>query len=204
VLGPLVFGACLVDRDGEQALISLGVRDSKKLSTQQRADMRLAVPEIALQSSVLALEPHEIDAENLGVLGKRAIVELALRHKPDVLVLDAPVAPSGIPRFVTEIRRRLAAVGLNDVLIVAENKADDNHPCCAAASILAKTYRDERLADLQALSPRVLGSGYPSDPKTQRFLRDVWSQDGAFPPFVRTKWETVQRLMAESRQGELF
>ena len=40
VLGPLVFGACLVNADQEKRLKDAGFRDSKKLSAKKRAALR--------------------------------------------------------------------------------------------------------------------------------------------------------------------
>ncbi len=40
VLGPLVFGACLVGEADEPGLRALGVRDSKKLSPKKREALR--------------------------------------------------------------------------------------------------------------------------------------------------------------------
>lgn len=203
MLGPLVFGAFLVDAEAESTLYDLGARDSKKLTKSRRQALRAPLADAGAGWDVLEVSPADIDATSLGELGKRAIVELALKFRPDVLVLDAPVPPRGIPKFSEEIRSRLAAAGL-EVEVVAENGADDRHPCCSAASVFAKTCRDDRLAELAAAAGEQLGSGYPSDPVTQAWLRTVHSRTGGFPPFVRTKWETVRRIVAEGAQQRLF
>ncbi len=202
MLGPLVFGAFLVDAEREATLFDLGARDSKKLTKKRREALREPLAEHGSWET-LEVSPAQIDATSLGELGKRAIIELALKFRPDVLVLDAPVTPRGIPKFREELRFRLATAGL-EVEIVAENGADDTYPCCSAASVYAKTCRDDRLAELEAAAGERLGSGYPSDPVTQAWLRQVHSRTGGFPPFVRTKWETVRRIVAEGSQQRLF
>lgn len=204
VLGPLVFGACLVEESVEPTLRGLGVRDSKKLSFDKRAELREQIPEHALAWDTVAIEPAEIDAESLGLIGKRVIIQLAQALKPDVLVLDAPVAPRGIPNYIADIRKRLEAVGLSNVEIIAENGADDTYMCCAAASIFAKTTRDTRLRGIEADVGIALGSGYPGDPKTTKFLQAHWERERRWPSFVRTKWDTCRRIVAESAQGQLF
>jgi ribonuclease HII len=206
VLGPLVFGACLVTESDEPRLRELGAADSKQLSPKRRDAVRSALHSAPwiLGLRTLAIEPAAIDERSLSVLGAEAIVSLAAALRPDVLVLDAPVAPPGIPAFAAEIRDRLRPHGLADVEIVAENQADERHACVSAASVLAKTTRDMQLSEIEAQSGSVLGSGYPSDPATVAFLRAAWTRDGRFPPFVRTKWETVRRIVAEGAQGRLF
>ena len=204
VLGPMVYGACLIGEADESVLRELGARDSKKLSATKRATVRAAVEARALAWDVVRLEPAQLDGESLNELGSRTIVDLAVKHRPTVLVLDAPVPPRGIERWVASLTERLEARGVRGMEIVAENGADDRWPCCSAASLFAKTDRDAILAELEASAGARLGSGYPSDPKTRAWLQAVYDETGDFPPFVRRKWETVRRIVAAGRQGRLF
>jgi ribonuclease HII len=204
VLGPLVFGAVLTTASGEEALRHLGVRDSKELSPRRREDLRAAIPALALAVDTLAIPAVRLDEESLHHLGTIAILELARRHRPGVLVLDAPVPPAGIPTWVQRLRRGLRDVGIESVEIVAENRADAVHPVVSAASIVAKTARDAALLDCAREVGVDLGSGYPGDERTRAFLRERWRRDGRFPAFVRTKWETVRRIQDEHRQGWLL
>lgn len=199
VLGPLVFGALLVDEAREHELRTLGARDSKKLSRKRREALRDPLAAASLGWTTVEISPAAIDAGNLARLGEDAIVALVERFTPTVVVLDAPVPPRGIPAFVARLRAR----GLT-AEIVAENRADDTHPCCSAASVFAKTVRDGRLAELEERAGVPLGSGYPSDPVTQAWLRAVYAETGGFPDFVRTRWETVRRLVGGEPQGRLF
>ncbi len=204
VLGPMVFGGVLIEEDREQLLREAGVNDSKKLSPKRREAMCAPIRGLSLGAELVQLSPRELDGASLNELGKQAVIELCLRFEPDIVVLDAPVPPRQIPDYRADLIRRLAAHGLRGLQVVAENKADLNHPCCSAASVLAKVERDSILAKIGEDADADFGSGYPSDPKTQEFLRRCWFQDGAFPPFVRMKWETVRRLMATDRQARLF
>lgn len=200
MLGPMVFGAYLSTDGGEDSLRSIGVRDSKKLSKKKRERLRQVLPGMAEGHSIIAVEPEELDGASLNEIGKDVIVRLALELQPDVLILDAPVQPAGIPAYRAQILQRLESAGFDTsrLELIAENGADDTYPCCSAASILAKTHRDALLAKLEEAQGRPIGSGYPSDPKTVTFLKDLWAREGAWPHFVRTKWETVRRIEAES------
>lgn len=204
VLGPMVFGAVAVHDRDEPALRAMGVRDSKMLRPARREELRGRIERLAVAWRVLPVGPAELDAESLGEIGKRAFVTLAAELRPDVLVLDAPVPPGQIPRFAADIAARLVALGLHGIEIVAENKADVNHPCCSAASVIAKTTRDAALADIARQAGTDIGSGYPSDRRTRDYLAAVWRKDGAWPSWVRTKWDTARRVVASSSQPLLF
>ncbi len=39
------------------------------------------------------------------------------------------------------------------------------------------------------------GSGYPSDPKTQRFLEDWSREHDTLPEFVRHSWKTAENVL---------
>jgi ribonuclease HII len=204
VLGPMIFGACLVRKEDEEHLRAIGTRDSKRLSPKRRETLRSELEGLVMEWRTIAIGAEAIDSQSLNELGKEAIVQLVVELRPDVVVVDAPVPPRGIPAYSRDLHERLSARGAGHVRIVAENKADDNHPCCSAASIFAKTTRDLALAELSAQSGRNLGSGYPSDPRTRAFLEQTWEENQNFPPWVRTKWETVRRIVAKSSQGRLF
>ncbi len=204
VLGPMVFAACLVREDDEQQLRDLGARDSKRLSRKRRESLRSELEQRVLQWRTVEIGAQAIDNESLNELGKRAVVDLVVELQPDIVVVDAPVPPRGIPAYSHDLAERLAARGAAGVQIIAQNKADDIHPCCSAASIFAKTTRDERIDALSEQNGVDLGSGYPGDPRTRAFLEQTWQTRGSFPPWVRTKWETVQRIVAQSSQGRLF
>ncbi len=204
VLGPMVFGACLVRADDEAHLRTMGARDSKRLSPKRRQALRSQLEDTVLAWRTVTVTAEAIDSKSLNELGKIAIVDLVVELRPDVVVVDAPVPPRGIPAYARDLQARLAARGAGEVQIVAENKADDNHPCCSAASIFAKTTRDLAIAQLSESSGTDLGSGYPGDPRTRAFLEQTWQKEQSFPPWVRTKWETVRRIVAASSQGRLF
>ena len=202
----MVFGACLVHEDREQELRAAGFRDSKKVPRQKRTELRDAglTMSTILAHRVVELSPAVLDAKSLNVLGKEVIVDLAVELRPDILVLDAPVPPKQIPGYVLDITARLAARGVVGMTIVAENGADDTHPCCSAASIFAKVHRDAELRRIEAEVGEPLGSGYPGDPHTVAFLEKSWRRDRKWPDCVRTKWETARRIVDASSQQTMF
>ncbi|MFT4625302.1 MAG: ribonuclease HII [Myxococcota bacterium] len=189
VLGALMVGAYIADDGTDAVLRAAGADDSKKLSAKRRVEARERLRALGTED-VVRISATEIDAANLNHLEEAAIVELIRRHSPDRVLLDALGHPRAIPAIVARLEAQTG------VSIDMRPKADSLWPIVGAASIVAKTTRD---AELDALNDEhgPLGSGYPSDPKTRRWLTE-WSQSGRpWPEFVRTRWETV-RLLSQS------
>ena len=197
VLGPLVVGAFLYDGD-QTVLRAAGADDSKALSHTKRVSVRTGLE--ALGTGVIQrVEATDIDDGNINTLEEQAFVALVRRFMPDRVYLDAPVHPGGIPR----LRARLvAATGVADWVV--EPKADATYPVVGAASIFAKVARDAVIAEIEAETLAAgqgpIGSGYPSDPVTRRFLTARLAEGTPLPSFVRTRWGTIENL----RQRPLF
>lgn len=82
--------------------------------------------------------------------------------------------------------------------IVSKHKADEIYPVVSAASIVAKVKREERIKrikeELEGKLNLPLGSGYPADLVTRRFIREWVNRFDSLPPYVRRSWKTVRRL----------
>ena len=85
--------------------------------------------------------------------------------------------------------------------IVAEHKADSKYIPVAAASILAKVTRDRAIEKLKEAYGEI-GSGYPSDPITRRFLEEYYKKHGVFPPIVRKSWKTLEKIEEKLKNKE--
>ncbi len=195
VLGPLVVAGVAVP--DPSILPGLGCRDSKALSPdRRRAVLRAlrAVPGVRIE--VRSIEAATLDAERDG----RSLNDVELERFRDIgkalgartLYVDA--ADVDAARF-----GRAVAAGVPGSEVVSEHKADANHPVVGAASIVAKVARDEAVAELaRRLERRLgmeLGSGYPSDPTTQAFLRAWVERFGDLPEGTRRSWATARELM---------
>ena len=127
-----------------------GLDDSKKLTAARRDALRPLIENKALAWAVAMVDPKEIDAINIlqasFLAMHRAIDALAVR--PELLVIDGNrfVPYFGIPH-------------------VCEVKGDARFRNIAAASILAKTHRDELMDALDAAHPHYrwrVNKGYPT------------------------------------------
>lgn len=203
VLGPLVVAA--VAAPDWDAVAVLGKRDSKALTPRQR-DAVCAEIVAALPFTVVEVPADAIDAARLHetmnaiVAGAHAAAlrELAAAgHRIGVAYLDACDVREG--RYAATVGRQLGFA----CTVVGNHHADDMLAVVAAASIVAKVWRDRALRAL-ADEHGSLGSGYPSDPATVRYLEGCLDAGGSLPPFIRASWRTVTDRQCARGQATLF
>ena len=201
IIGDLVVGAFWIPASQLQALKDTGATDSKKLSAKKRKRILDMLPGIGNQQRV-HITPQQIDSGNLNQLEEAAFVELIASVQPDVVYIDAPTHPSGIPAVERRLQQALIqrSVYTEDSLpkFIIEPKADLNYAVVSAASIVAKVHRDQGLEQTPAQ-----GSGYPSDPKTRNWLKEIIRSKQSFPPCVRQRWGTIDNLKREVAQEQL-
>ena len=73
--------------------------------------------------------------------------------------------------------------------IKSYHHADSRFVIVSAASILAKVTRDKAIAKLR--KNHDLGSGYPSDSTTVKFVTNYYKINHVMPNFVRKSWKPV-------------
>ena len=201
--GPLVVAGILVENDAE--LVRIGVADSKQLTPRRREQLAPMIQKIASNYEIIVLPAADIDdlrktmtLNELEVFVYSKIIE---KLKPDVCYVDAVDVKE--ERFGRDILSHLSY----KPQMISEHKADVNYPIVGAASILAKVTRDEHVRMIaKELEPKLnlpLGSGYPADPVTKKFLSTWVSRFGSLPPHVRTSWETCQKLIKNQKTKRL-
>lgn len=194
VLGPLVVAGFLAEDPDEGAMRAAGAGDSKAMSAKKRAAARLALAPLGTPD-VRLVTARQIDDGNLNALEEDVVADLVRTHKPDLVRMDALGPPSAMPRLRARLEEMVGPTHRCEWVI--EPKADATWPTVGAASIFAKTSRDAALDALRE-TYGVLGSGYPSDPKTRAWL-EAWNQSGEpWPEFVRTRWGTVRDLAQQT------
>jgi ribonuclease HII len=133
-----------------------GLNDSKQLTERQREALRPIIEETALAWSVAEVTAEEIDRVNIlnaSIMGmQRALDMLAVR--PEHILVDGnkwkPYVPEG---------------GLMEIPARTVVKGDGKYMSIAAASILAKTYRDAYMKRLNEEFPMYHwdeNKGYPT------------------------------------------
>ena len=203
VVGPLVVAG--VNFENDLKLIEENVHDSKKIAPKRREILSKKIQESAVNYEIKLISASDIDhmrkIMTLNEIEVNAFSEIIEKLKPDICYVDA--ADVNDERFGRNVLSRLSF----KPEIISKHKADDIYPVVGAASILAKTKRDEEVQMMaQEFEKKLdipLGSGYPADPVTQKFLRKWVKEFGNLPPHTRHSWKTAQNLLRESKIKKL-
>ncbi|MEA3378952.1 MAG: ribonuclease HII [Nanoarchaeota archaeon] len=200
VIGPLVIAGIRIKESNIKKLQELGVRDSKQIAPKKREFMYDKIIDIVDDYEILIIPPKEIDealnSDNLNLNWLEAIKSAIIinKLKPNKAILDCP--STNIAAYKNYLSIYLKD---NSINIICEHKADENYPSVSAASILAKVVRDKKVKELAAKYGD-LGSGYPSDPKTQKFLKLNWEK---YPEIFRRTWSSYKRFSKKKSQKSL-
>ena len=203
VIGPLVVAG--VNFKDDSKLIEYNVRDSKKITPKRREILANIIMEIAVDYEIIIISASDIDdmrkIMTLNEIELNIFVKIIDKLKPDVCFIDA--VDVNEERFGRNIMSRLSF----KPEIISKHKADERYPIVGAASILAKTKRDEEVKIIaQELEKKLdipFGSGYPADPVTQKFLRMWIKTFGELPPHTRHSWKTAKNLLKNSKIKKL-
>jgi ribonuclease HII len=132
--GPVVAACVVLDPQN----IPAGILDSKKLTDRQRRTQYKSIRDTAVTVGIGVVGPRIIDAVNIynatAMAMKRAVMDLGLQ--PDFLLIDA--------------------VKLYDISISSKSifKGEDKSVSIAAASIIAKVYRDDLMISISKKYPQ--------------------------------------------------
>jgi ribonuclease HII len=187
VLGQMVLAAVVLDSKSARCLSKAGLADSKsygsgKKAKQTRSDLAAAVREHALFVSIEVVPAGDIDKRV-----RRSELNLLEREVADRLIRSAPE----VDRIVADGERLFKPLQSKYAHLEAHNNGESKHAAVAAASVIAKTRRDELFALMQArYAPRFgsfEGGGYVNK-TTQGFLREYAKAHGCLPPEARRSW----------------
>jgi ribonuclease HII len=192
VMGSLIVAGFIIDDVEELTLRQAGATDSKKLSHKKRIEVRSRLVDLG-QADVRAITAVQIDGGNLNDLEETVIADLVNKWNPDVVFVDALGPPKAVPKVIA----RLSTMSGRDCAWTMEPKADLTFAVVGAASIFAKTHRDQLLEELRD-EFGILGSGYPSDPKTRDWITAWAKTRRPWPSFVRTRWSTIETLSQQA------
>lgn len=130
--GPVVSAAVILPKECQ----ILGLNDSKQLSAKKREELFIEIQNKAVAVGIGVVSPEEIDRINIyqasRLAMKEALIDLAV--KPEYLLIDAMTIDTEIPQ---------------QSLI----KGDARSISIAAASIIAKVYRDNLMKDFHEVYP---------------------------------------------------
>lgn len=172
--GAVYAAAVVLPPDFRNALLN----DSKKLTEKQRYALRPLIEEAALAWAVGIVTPQEIDRINIlnaSFLAMHRAIE-QLRVTPQHLLIDG--------------NRFKPYPGIAHTCVV---KGDGKYEAIAAASILAKTYRDDYMNELHEKYPMYdwkSNKGYPT-----KAHRAAIAQYGP-SPYHRLSFQLLERQLS--------
>ena len=190
MLGPLVIAGISIDKKNIKKLTALGVKDSKKLTPKLREYLYKKIIEIVDDYYIAKISPKSVDASvkkhRLNDLEAKYMAKVVSKLNADTSYVDScDVNPK---RFGKEI-----SLQSNNHKIKSYHHADSKFVVVSAASILAKVTRDKAVAKLR--KNHNLGSGYPSDSVTVKFVTKYYKINHIMPNFVRKSWKPVQKIV---------
>lgn len=200
VIGPLFLGGFLIFEEDYliDKLNDLGVTDSKLLVAKKREYIATEIKKIAHGYKVIKISPADIDKYSINNLEIKHSAKLINHFSPHRTYLDAPVAGVGIKKYCNSIN----SFCLNkNHKIIGANKMDSTNIAVAAASILAKSEREKHVKILKK-DYGDFGSGYPSDPKTIKWLMDWKKSNKDWPSIVRKKWATLDKIRSMKSESQ--
>ncbi|MCX8158986.1 MAG: ribonuclease HII [Candidatus Pacearchaeota archaeon] len=210
LIGPMVLAGVLLEKEKEIFLKEKGVKDSKLLSHNARISLSKIIKENALNIKTIKIYPEEIDRSiNTGInlntleaLKMAEIINSLNDNKSKIHVfVDCP--------SINTRAWRSTLIGFikhpENLEFTVEHKADFLYPSTSAASIIAKVEREDEVAKLKEQYKKYgdIGSGYPSDPITQEFLKkngEKLKDSGIF----RKTWKTWKSIFQEKKQSSLL
>uniref|UniRef100_A0A914IAU9 Ribonuclease n=1 Tax=Globodera rostochiensis TaxID=31243 RepID=A0A914IAU9_GLORO len=212
VLGPMVYGCAIVRADDVAKLETIGVDDSKALTDSKRRRIfelmrqKSESDEKLLTYSVRVVHPRTISAQmqrrvkqslnEISHLCAVALIERALQR--GICLSEVYVDLVGNKE---EVYQAFLNERFPSLKIIVSKKADSIFRIVGAASIVAKVTRDDKLAEWVFeergfIAPEEgIGSGYPADPLTKKFIRTMVDPVFGYPSLVRFSWKTVERVL---------
>ncbi len=201
VIGPLVMCGVLVEEKDEAKLKSIGAKDSKLLTPKTRELLFEQIASMVKQYEVVIISAGEVDDAlrdpnlNLNKLEAVHSAKIINKLKPGKVLVDCP--SNNTAAYADYLRSLLDN---KKVKLVAEHKADVKYTVVSAASIIAKVTRDREIEKIKERIGIDFGSGYPSDEKTQLFLKKNWDK---YPDIFRKTWASYKNVMKGKQQKKL-
>ena len=184
----MVMCGVVIEEDRIDELVALGVKDSKKLSPKNREALFEPLKN-NFKHMIVIVHAADIDIAlnspdlNLNWLEAIHTADVLNELKPDKAIVDSP------SNNKSAYGAYLGGLLKHKIELQMEHDAERFAPV-AAASILAKVTRDRIIEELKKKYGD-FGSGYPSDPKTKKFLEENHEKH---KEIFRTSWASYKKM----------
>lgn len=175
-------------------MVEKGIKDSKLLSPRKREVLFGRVISVAESICICRINIEDIDfhvsKNNLNLLEAEAMAITIRNMKSDKAYVDScDVNPFRYQRTIRTFLKR------DNTKLVSMHHADRLNVVVSGASIIAKVIRDSEISKIRIKYGDV-GSGYPSDKKTIKFVKEWFRQNNEIPPFARKSWKPAQMIVS--------
>ena len=195
IIGPLVIAGISIKQDRIMDLHHVGVRDSKMLTAKARTSLFAIVSEMVDSLCIYKIDCSVIDenvfSKGLNELEAETMAYVIDNLKADMVYVDSCDTDPG--RYKHYIESRLIT---SKSKLYSMHHADSLNIVVSAASIIAKFVRDGEIQEIRKTHCNI-GSGYPSDVKTMRFIRNWVSEYKCAPRFARKSWRPLREMLEE-------
>jgi ribonuclease HII len=195
IIGPLVIAGISIEQDRIMDLHHVGVRDSKMLTAKARTSLFAIVSEMVDSLCIYKIDCSVIDenvfSKGLNKLEAETMAYVIDNLKADMVYVDSCDTDPG--RYKHYIESRLIT---SKSKLYSMHHADSLNIVVSAASIIAKFVRDGEIQEIRKTHCNI-GSGYPSDVKTMRFIRNWVSEYKCAPRFARKSWRPLRDMLEE-------
>lgn len=203
-----MYGIAFCPLEKSDVLKTLGCADSKQLTEEKREIIfddinKKDYARDTVGWAVEVISPNDI-SRSMFRRAKRSLNEVSMdsaiglvNHAIErgVNIAEVYVDTVGPPE---KYEAKLSAL-FPDFKITVAKKADSTYPIVSAASICAKVSRDHALKVWKFREgdnfSMKFGSGYPSDPATKAYLRNIIDPVFGFPRLVRFSWSTADTAL---------
>ena len=196
LLGPIIVAGISVSKKSISELVEKGIKDSKLLSPKKRQILFGHVIGLAESICICKIGIEDIDfhvsKNNLNLLEAEAMaITIGGMDSYKTYVDSCDVNPSRYKRTINSFLKG------NNTKVISMHHADRLNVVVSGASIIAKVIRDSEISKIR-LKYGDVGSGYPSDKKTMKFVREWFEQNREIPPFARRSWKPAQLILSRS------
>jgi len=200
IIGPLVIAGIGIKESKIPLLSEMGVRDSKALTPKARARLFGQIMKVADSVCIRKVDPAEIDCSvslrELNRLEARVMAFVINNIMADEVYVDCcDVDPERYRGYIGQHLNCSSKVH-------SMHHADAINIVVSAASIVAKITRDQEIQRIRN-KYRSIGSGYPSDEQTMRFIRRWVTKNGSAPEFARKSWKPLKLMLEQTAQCKL-
>jgi len=211
VIGPMVIAGIYYTKNKDAVFSEYITKDSKGYTRNMRRKLYNFVINLLDYYEIHIIYPEEI---NTWMEKGKKLNDLELKHFIEIIkdmidkmrrynekielkifVDSVDVKPERMRfRIYREVIENISTDNMR-IDIVCEHKADEKYVPVSIASIIAKVVRDNEIEKLHGILAD-FGSGYPSDPKTRAFLKEIIRKNSfkRYRKYIRVYWKTLSKL----------